>query len=454
MSLKIYFKKTIISLLLILVLIGNMFTAPRVQAMDLVITPAIGAYLILGTALVACGVMISTDADFQAACSIGWSKMSDNLKNGLNAVADSMASAGSSIASFSSEQWTNFTGWVSEEFTYGQTALSGECLFPTFLSSANVSYKDYPIELSVPRYTVGTYDLPFSGGSVQYNIDTSHTEIVISLDSGVIFSQSNTSYNSATSGAKSVNFYYPIIIEHDTYNNLIFPLTLPIDSSTWHHYNFDQSKFTITGTGNSAIDGGTLFFLNGDVICTLNSHLYYFEGTYVSMGDFFYQTIVGGSSVAITVDGDYLPSVGVSAAVVPIDGSISMPVPTTSEGVIALTPDTVGVQTAVGSIANSIAIPDTNTTDDTSNKYKFSSIFLNKFPFCVPFDIYDSFTMLAATPVIPIFDYNFVIPSVGIDEHFIIDFEQFALLATITRWFFSAIFILILIVATRKLIKG
>lgn len=75
------------------------------------------------------------------------------------------------------------------------------------------------------------------------------------------------------------------------------------------------------------------------------------------------------------------------------------------------------------------------------------------FPFCIPFDIIDLFTTLIAEPVAPRFEFPMQFPDYGIDYTFVIDFNDFEVLAKVFRTCETALFILSLCILTGKVIK-
>lgn len=78
-------------------------------------------------------------------------------------------------------------------------------------------------------------------------------------------------------------------------------------------------------------------------------------------------------------------------------------------------------------------------------------LFKTKFPFCLPWDLYNLFAVLAAEPEAP----KFVIPyknnMLGIDEEYVLDFSKYEDAAKIIRFFTGAGFVLALILISRKL---
>lgn len=76
---------------------------------------------------------------------------------------------------------------------------------------------------------------------------------------------------------------------------------------------------------------------------------------------------------------------------------------------------------------------------------------IDKFPFCLPFDVYTVFNLLSAEPEAPSFDIPFKMEGV-FDFSMEIDLSEFDAIANIVRWFIYIIFILGLIFVTNSLI--
>lgn len=75
------------------------------------------------------------------------------------------------------------------------------------------------------------------------------------------------------------------------------------------------------------------------------------------------------------------------------------------------------------------------------------------FPFCIPFDMIDLYRVFAAEPQAPHWEIPLKSETFNIDYTFIIDFEQFEVLAEIFRTFQIILFILGLCMITSKVIK-
>jgi len=105
--------------------------------------------------------------------------------------------------------------------------------------------------------------------------------------------------------------------------------------------------------------------------------------------------------------------------------------------------------------------------DDTTNKDRDTTlpkpatlpdlalpeiIFKEKFPFCLPWDLYIAFSNLVAPAQPPKWEVPFKIQSLHFTQNVSVDFSQFSTLAAIMRWGLSLIFVIWLILLTRKII--
>ena len=143
---------------------------------------------------------------------------------------------------------------------------------------------------------------------------------------------------------------------------------------------------------------------------------------------------------------------------------ISVPTDITDETITDYTPD------VARDIASADKVLDDTSTDDKDkpgdkddDKDKTGTtpnipavslpeiLFKEKFPFCLPWDLYNLFAVLAAEPEAP----KFVIPyknnMLGIDEEYVLDFSKYEDAAKIIRFFTCAGFVLALILISRKL---
>ena len=106
------------------------------------------------------------------------------------------------------------------------------------------------------------------------------------------------------------------------------------------------------------------------------------------------------------------------------------------------------INTNIQSITNAIT---GTAAADTKFDVKTPSTIINKFPFCLPFDIYNIFNLLSAEPKIPEFDIPLKMDGV-FDYTIEIDLSQFDRIAVVVRWFLYAVFLIGLILVTNSLI--
>jgi hypothetical protein len=76
-----------------------------------------------------------------------------------------------------------------------------------------------------------------------------------------------------------------------------------------------------------------------------------------------------------------------------------------------------------------------------------------KFPFSIPWDLYNSVTILSATGKAPVFDIPFKASVVGVNTSIHIDLSIFDPVAAVARWGLSLLFLIALIILTGRLIK-
>jgi len=102
-----------------------------------------------------------------------------------------------------------------------------------------------------------------------------------------------------------------------------------------------------------------------------------------------------------------------------------------------------------------------DTKDDTNTKPNKPSIpslslpeilFKEKFPFCLPWDVYNVFANLVAEPEAPVFEIPMKWEFLDIDYTLKIDFSMFDEIAKISRFFSSLGFVVFLILISRKVI--
>ena len=146
-------------------------------------------------------------------------------------------------------------------------------------------------------------------------------------------------------------------------------------------------------------------------------------------------------------------------------GSGSIAFPLDVDDLIDLSPSDVRDKTLTDTGDIATDKDKTDTKDDTKedpdtkpNKPSIPSLslpeilFKEKFPFCLPWDVYNVFANLVSEPEAPVFSIPFKFERLGIDYEFTIDLSEFEDIAKISRFFSSIAFVIFLILASRKLI--
>lgn len=181
---------------------------------------------------------------------------------------------------------------------------------------------------------------------------------------------------------------------------------------------------------------------------------------------------IGIDNLAKLLLGEDVFGVGVDAAHIPGIDSF----PSTADDItdVGTYPDSIGISVpqdltdTISKTAEDIRTVDkdkTDTKDDTKedpdtkpNKPSIPALslpeilFKEKFPFCLPWDLYNLFAGLQAEEEAPRFVVPFKFERLGIDEEIVIDFSDYEEQIKIIRFFTGAMFVLALIMISRKLI--
>ena len=101
------------------------------------------------------------------------------------------------------------------------------------------------------------------------------------------------------------------------------------------------------------------------------------------------------------------------------------------------------------------AVSDVVIGEDDGN-YRLDSVISDKFPFCIPFDLIDSFRVLLADPIEPVFEIPLIIDHgvFSFKASIEIDLSKFDNLLPMIQFFVLLFYVTGLILATRSLIKG
>ncbi len=169
----------------------------------------------------------------------------------------------------------------------------------------------------------------------------------------------------------------------------------------------------------------------------------------------------GYSALNHTVS-DVVDHVGNAVGVLNPDGTKSIPIPVPSTGVSTQTQSQTqsdALQTDISDAASTELNKTTNTGKNTSlpkpsglPDLSLPMLLTRKFPFSLPWDLYASVKMLAATPTTPVYTVPFIHGLWGINQDITIDMTKMEPVAVVCRWGFSAMWVVGLIFLTRKLI--
>lgn len=221
------------------------------------------------------------------------------------------------------------------------------------------------------------------------------------------------------------------------------------------NYNYNGTLIT----GNLNYDTGS-----NRVFINYNSNLYYLSepNQFDNVHQWVYNIIYGTQVVAYDQDADYIPYVGIKSMDTLIgeedDAQILVPPVGAVDNVIGYTPAQAIPDVLDDAIPATIDVTLPTEVPITDNpdveQMKLPIVLMNKFPFCIPFDLAKAFGSLQAAPQAPRFEVPFEIASLNYSYNFVLDLDDFNGVVKIARWFILLAFIITLIMATRGLIKG
>lgn len=144
---------------------------------------------------------------------------------------------------------------------------------------------------------------------------------------------------------------------------------------------------------------------------------------------------------------------------------ISIPTDITDETITDYTPDVARDIASADKVLDDTSTDDKDKPGDKDDDKKPSSkpsglpsmtlpeiLFKNKFPFCLPWDLYSLFVSLNATPKAPKFTIPFKNERLNIDYEITIDISDYEMFAKLSRASLSVVFVVALILLSRKLI--
>lgn len=298
--------------------------------------------------------------------------------------------------------------------------------------------------------------------------------------SKVIWATSDSGYISSPSAIHDGNSYFATddgtkLNENPDYYSTVFcdypvglystdgykEFTLPVLPSS---NEIDGDPFTTTITPGSVeiprtegeqavIDGINLGLIsdNPDLTIDENGNIVKIDGIDTTKLMELLQTIANNGTISFDSVEEYLQTITQLIRVSNTDTkTMNTVIANLNELTKAQNADIAAINANVASIAQALAISDTATADNTFDVDTPSTI-IDKFPFCLPFDIQRVFNLLSAEPKAPSYDIPITMEGV-FDFHISGDLSEYEWIAEIVRWVLYIVFIIGLIMITNKLI--
>ncbi|MFI3116042.1 MAG: hypothetical protein R3Y12_07880 [Clostridia bacterium] len=405
--------KKIISILLVLTIFLNITTKNEVEAfVDTAVLATYGTYLLIGSCLVASGVILDSASAYQNLSQYMFTRMTVDLQNKFFIASQLITSGAESFVDVSIDLFNEFKAFFKSEIDYNDR----QVLIPSY-SAGSVWYKDMIFYILNPDKNKNQIDWTADiFENIILNITNADVTVDIYLD-GVFLDSTYIKYNtfSPKTEINSIGCYQKL-----TTSSYFVP-------------------FVLFGSGYR-----TLF----------SSDFYMNDYWHLLNYDFVFSLVYPQSIFDTDVDVNYLDEEVYTQDLV-------LKVPTTFDDTVALSPSDVVVSTGtlnpeLDDTLNPEANPDVELLPNIEiiEKLTLNELIITKFPFCIPFDVYNSVKNMIVPEIEPIFEIPFYIQSLGYYDSIIIDLTKFDTIILVFRFFLSASFILGLITSTRKLIGG
>ncbi|MEE0929422.1 MAG: hypothetical protein UIM53_00315 [Acutalibacteraceae bacterium] len=436
-----------------------------------------------------CGITFATVDDAHQASDTLYNNFSSDIQENLNAKAGQLAIAGaftSAGVTFLADQWTMITQGIIETFcsytgvdavlpVANAHKLSLDNRTFSFPISCNLSssviyqFADSSLTLVGSKCTDYVFDSNVQDFLSNYDYRPAFVLVLNIANTFYYISSVNNmsdyvgTYNIELRTFQNSNRLYDIyFVSHGAVGSFNYFLNQKI-----HFSDISTSSFRILDANNqNIVQNNHLANTNiavSDSICS--GGLWDRVGWTNWLNDLIFgdssSSALGNPSIDTTAypgndtwhDGSINDDVGISS------GSIGIAVPGDISDVVDYSPD---VARDISSTDVSI---DTDVNPDVKPNVKPSSpdkvlpplslpevLFKEKFPFCLPWDIYSLFANLQAKPECPKFEISFELKRFGIDESIVIDLSLFEEQIKIVRFFIGLGFTLVLIFVSRKMI--
>ena len=485
------FWKKLCTVLLCLVLC---FTLVVNSVVDVFANPvAVGLFELILAILAACGITFGTVAlahdGVDAFTSGASSGVTDLLNSKLAEIATLAATAGVVYTigiNFLSEQWQMITADVVRIFgdytgvdvrlpIEGDFTLSVGKKISTQLSYSSTSHNQYVADTFY--YDVYGRDFDFSKSpSFISNIhNSSPYNLIIALTIAGSITLVNNTYSMQSNTSGSIDSF----IAYNKTGFLNYNMNTIGTSSCPIYINSEPCTLVSSGTGYVLQNSSGSNVISGGILVGTDVHV----PDSICPDDVFVNEKSVNDWIAGLINGD-IPSVGalpgnpsIDPAAYPgsdtwHDGSINDDVATGNPSIGISVPTDVSdddIATLNPSKARDYSNADVKdkdvTTGDNDDDKKPSSkpsglpsmtlpeiLFKNKFPFCLPWDLYSLFVSLNATPKAPKFTIPFKNSRLNIDYEITIDISDYEMFAKLSRASLSVVFVVALILLSRKLI--
>ncbi len=452
-----------------------------------------GLFLLLFAILTASGITFSSVANAHTGTDAFYNNCSPDLQKWLDSKAmeiTAFAAGASSIAVTCSKYWSDVIDAIAKTFgdytgvdvrlpIEGDFTLSVGKKISTQLTYSSASHHQYVADTF--NYDVYGRDFDFSKApNFISNIhNSSPYNLIIALTIGCVTLVNNT-YGIQSNTQGSIDSF----IAYNKTGFLNYNMSSIGTSSCPIYINSEPCTLVSSGTGYVLQNSAGSNVISGGILVGTDVHV----PDSICPDDVFPNEKSLNDWISGLINGD-IPSVGalpgnpsIDVGAMPgndvwHDGSINDDVATGNPSIGISVPTDITDETITDytrDVARDIASAD-KVLDDTSTEDKPGGdkdddkdktgttpnipavslpeiLFKEKFPFCLPWDLYSLFVGLRAEPETPKFEIPFKFDRLGINEKIVIDFDVIDEPAKIIRFFIAAGFVLALVLVSRKMI--
>ncbi len=454
---------------------------PCIPASGFAIT-ATGTAVTLATVaavLLASGVALTSadNAGYNTAITEIWNQMDSTIQDKFMDARYLASGAGAVVATYGSAAWNSIMNWVTTNFLAdGSTSFTVPTTYPVFDLNHPVYYGPYPRVNDIISFRLGnslcsvnithptayrfTLYMRLANDAYFTGIASSTADTLQSLNVGSWVSNAPWSTSEVYYQCKEVGFPIRDVV----YNDISYSLSYKNGNVRFGNYNITNNFTSLLHYVSTCLADGKLI------------------GDFTALGG---DVVLPSDGTPITCDPDsrYLPDASIDAVpstltdgqtiAVPLDVTLSgdntISIPNDDVADTYRTKEVTDVAPYTEVLSNDVVvesfpesvIPDVSpdrpdvipaTPDETANKLQLPKLLLSKFPFCIPWDLYNAISIMNAPAEIPAFDYPFSFPELGIDETLHLDLNRFDTVATVVKWFLAAIWTVLLIYLTKKIV--